>query len=130
MKVSPMPSIRQTFIFLGTAVLSGIIAGGLSKLLNLNLAATLVIVQSGMITLTLWLGRRLGWWDKVNTSGISGDSLPKILLHMLIGGAIIACGAIIGVRFGDKMPWILLATGIGFIGLLWGPRQPRVTSFG
>ncbi len=114
-----MLQIRLVLAIVGVSILSGVVAGGVARGLGLNMVATLEFVQSGMVVLTIWLGGWLGWWNKVDTSGISDNSLPKILLHMLIGAAIIACGAVLGMRFGGKMPGMLVASGIGVIGLIW-----------
>jgi hypothetical protein len=114
-----MTQTRLILALAGVSILSGVVAGGLSKVLNFDTSATQVVVQFCMVILTIWLGGRLGWWDKVDTSGMSDESLPKILLHMLIGGAIIACGAVLALLFGDNMPGVLVATGIWGIGLFW-----------
>ncbi len=115
-----MPQIRLILAFLIFVVLSGLIAGGLAGWLNLNFPVTLVVLQSSSAMLIMWLARKYRWWDKVNTSGISDDSLQKILLHALIGVVMMACLPVLLPLIGRDArgaQWITLFINYGV--LLW-----------
>ena len=114
-----MIPIRYILAFFGLAVLNGLIVGPLSKVLHLNFDITLIALQSIMFMLIIWQARKRKWWDKVNTSDITEDSLQKILLHMLISGTIIVCAVLLVLHFGHEWSGMPVAAGIGFIGLFW-----------
>ncbi len=114
-----MPPKRLIFAFLIYAILSGPIARGLSDGLNLNFLATLVVLQSSTLMLMLWLAQKRGWWDAVDTSTITEDSLQKILRNMLAGLAVFLSGLILTIRFGSDLRVSLLASGLTIAGGGW-----------
>jgi len=115
-----MTQIRPIWAFIILGVASGLIAGRLADGFNLNFYLTLMVLQSGLNMLLYWLARKYSWWDKVDTSGISENSLQKILLQALIGVTIMAYLRLLPLLSGDeKLGDGGVTTSIYYLVLLW-----------
>ena len=115
-----MQQIRLIIAFLIFVLLTSQIASALAGWLNLNFLVTLVVLQSSTFIVIKRLAGKRGWWDKLDTSGISEDSLQKILLHMLIGVVMMTCLLVLLPLIGRDAPgawWVSLCANYGV--LLW-----------